>query len=1069
MNPTVINKSSSLRRTLVRKLVMLSKAKHLVFLAFALTIQLAAHSQIPNYYIVANNTVLKGRGTGDNELYILNSTKNVAGYLKNDGTGKTSFQVAVDSIKQVNDSTIRVFSSGVSNDLVIHTGSGGSSVAYVDSVYTHTGPLVDTVLYKKNGTIYNVGYIDHTDGGRISGLEVTYSGAGLKYDVTAGVVRIDGQRDTSPGGQVTLSPADAGNPRWDLIAVDNTGAIIVIEGDPASDPLKPQIDPATQFELTSVLVNAGDTIPSNITQTIVYDENIEWPPTVTAGLTVNFNNTSHVFHGAKSADVGSWSTTKTIIFTNANTLTSTNYSEVKFYADLKAAIPNASNIRVTFLNGNTAVSNVLTLTGAYGFSKTDTGYRNISIPISAFTFSNSSFNKIRIAFVGSGSGLYLDYVQLQSGLINTTVETDPVALAKTITVNPGSGISITGNNTQALGSNPVFTINNILDISGKLNISDSASMLSNYVRRIYRSHDSVYYVKASGAVFAYIDSTGGGVGGTSGIDDVLAMAQSLSANRAINLNTHDLTLSGGTNLTLSSNNTTYIEAINKNTSNSLDSSDVLAANVLRMASVRVLSQAATTNIWGYSTTKTLTATSAGIAITGDLFSSATTNKPTLVDTATGLISHGFIDQASQITGITPPVNGGTGLVSPSANSLLAGNGASAFNLIAPGTSGNVLTSNGTSWASTATAANYWAVGQYESLASTNIVKLASAVNTDSVAIGNTIATLRGKVNFGGRVYSEGVMSVGGGAFNTSYALSVNGGIVSSGQGLFNGTIAVNTTNNPNSAIGITIATANAPTAINVTGATSNANAAQNSILIQQTPNQISAASGTSFTAFNATISNQTDGSTTQTSEFYRGFYANVTTKSSCTTPLGALIGFEAGTATKISTGTGTATKSYNFKADGLTGNTSAELTAGGNHYSYFADSFTASLYTGAKVWGIYQRANVANTIYNYIGGTLSLGTADSTQSTAAILQIGAGTTGLSQLRFMPGVAPTSPNDGDDWYEDINDRLMFRQNATSVELLGASAVNTVSPTTPDRTITIKINGTTYYISAKTTND
>ncbi len=46
-------------------------------------------------------------------------------------------------------------------------------------------------------------------------------------------------------------------------------------------------------------------------------------------------------------------------------------------------------------------------------------------------------------------------------------------------------------------------------------------------------------------------------------------------------------------------------------------------------------------------------------------------------------------------------DGGTGASSFTLNNLLAGNGTSAFKTIAPGTSGNVLTSNGTEWVSSA--------------------------------------------------------------------------------------------------------------------------------------------------------------------------------------------------------------------------------------------------------------------------------------------------------------------------------------------------------------------------------
>jgi hypothetical protein len=49
-------------------------------------------------------------------------------------------------------------------------------------------------------------------------------------------------------------------------------------------------------------------------------------------------------------------------------------------------------------------------------------------------------------------------------------------------------------------------------------------------------------------------------------------------------------------------------------------------------------------------------------------------------------------------------NGGTGLTTLTANNVVLGNGASTPLFVAPGTTGNVLTSNGTTWASTAVSA-----------------------------------------------------------------------------------------------------------------------------------------------------------------------------------------------------------------------------------------------------------------------------------------------------------------------------------------------------------------------------
>jgi len=54
-----------------------------------------------------------------------------------------------------------------------------------------------------------------------------------------------------------------------------------------------------------------------------------------------------------------------------------------------------------------------------------------------------------------------------------------------------------------------------------------------------------------------------------------------------------------------------------------------------------------------------------------------------------------------LAGTLVVANGGTGATTFTANNVLLGNGTSALQVVAPGTSGNVLTSNGTTWASTA--------------------------------------------------------------------------------------------------------------------------------------------------------------------------------------------------------------------------------------------------------------------------------------------------------------------------------------------------------------------------------
>lgn len=78
-----------------------------------------------------------------------------------------------------------------------------------------------------------------------------------------------------------------------------------------------------------------------------------------------------------------------------------------------------------------------------------------------------------------------------------------------------------------------------------------------------------------------------------------------------------------------------------------------------------------------------------------LDSGLTASKPVFTDASKNLVSTGTlgVDQ------------GGTGLATLTANNVILGNGTSTPSFVAPGTSGNVLSSNGTTWVSTTPAAS----------------------------------------------------------------------------------------------------------------------------------------------------------------------------------------------------------------------------------------------------------------------------------------------------------------------------------------------------------------------------
>lgn len=69
--------------------------------------------------------------------------------------------------------------------------------------------------------------------------------------------------------------------------------------------------------------------------------------------------------------------------------------------------------------------------------------------------------------------------------------------------------------------------------------------------------------------------------------------------------------------------------------------------------------------------------------------------------ANNLNTSGQLDATDGLVGSVPVANGGTGRNTLTANNVILGNGTSAVNFVAPGTNGNILTSNGTTWVSSA--------------------------------------------------------------------------------------------------------------------------------------------------------------------------------------------------------------------------------------------------------------------------------------------------------------------------------------------------------------------------------
>ena len=86
-------------------------------------------------------------------------------------------------------------------------------------------------------------------------------------------------------------------------------------------------------------------------------------------------------------------------------------------------------------------------------------------------------------------------------------------------------------------------------------------------------------------------------------------------------------------------------------------------------------------------------------------------KIALVSNGTDIITAENYFAALTLGAALPVASGGTSLTTLTANNVILGNGTSAPTFVAPSTSGNVLTSNGTTWQSTAPAASGATKGQ----------------------------------------------------------------------------------------------------------------------------------------------------------------------------------------------------------------------------------------------------------------------------------------------------------------------------------------------------------------------
>lgn len=368
----------------------------------------------------------------------------------------------------------------------------------------------------------------------ISGGEVYYPESGLTLNVQAAAYYIGGTRYDSAADTVTLSAGDATHPRIDVIYVDNTGAVGVLEGTAAASPIKPQIDPSTQLELTQVNVASTATdLDDSISFEDIYLEDTEWTTTA-SNARITKNSTGDAFGGTKSVRFNAAQKNDYINFDkgSAVSLTTAAYVIIRY----KPSGSSAGWLVARFLsstNGHVGLQVSLT-NGAFGLDTTSNTWQTIAIPITNFFPSiPTNVQKFQLWVNGTGQALtsgYVDSIQIQYGaeldasaqnnswgtIVGDTGSASPETPGDTVTFAGAGGISIT-----ASGTTVTFTGGGSVDVdvtAGETLVAGNAVFVElaggiNTAGRAYKTDaDSAF--TSSDAWVAGIVKTGATAGNT---------------------------------------------------------------------------------------------------------------------------------------------------------------------------------------------------------------------------------------------------------------------------------------------------------------------------------------------------------------------------------------------------------------------------------------------------------------------------------------------------------------------------------------------------------------------------
>lgn len=281
-------------------------------------------------------------------------------------------------------------------------------------------PSKDSGGYVNNGTVVNneTNINNFYADGLISGGYVALLYA-LTFSVSAANYAKNRTQYFTIDTVLTLDNADATHTRIDVIAVNISSQVVVLKGVASATPQKPTINPSTQIELTSIIVEPNVTEIAEIVTDIIYDENVEWTPSA-VGQEFLISDFGYIRAGTPNkgnicADISYIGNFDIITFTKGSVLTKSEYATVSFFIRLKRIPATVSDLSIRFLldGRNTGIQKLVQ------FDKHSLSWQQVTCKISDFKI-DTEYDAIEFAWLkatpGTYYGLYLDNIVLQKGI-----------------------------------------------------------------------------------------------------------------------------------------------------------------------------------------------------------------------------------------------------------------------------------------------------------------------------------------------------------------------------------------------------------------------------------------------------------------------------------------------------------------------------------------------------------------------------------------------------------------------------------------------------------------------------